>query len=58
MKFFSQSRWIVLNLLYYVSPEWDHKYGGNLELWSNGVKANQVTIDSLPNRLVVMSIKA
>ncbi len=28
----------VLNLLYYVTPEWSHEQGGNLELWDDGPK--------------------
>lgn len=47
-------RWRVLNLLYYVTPNWNYEYGGNLELWPNGLKENQVTIHSKFNRLAVM----
>jgi len=50
-----RKRWRVLNLLYYVTPDWDSEYGGNLELWPNGLKEQQITIDSLFNRLVVMA---
>ena len=46
--------WRVLNLLYYVTPNWEEKNGGNLELWSNGLKEKQITIHSKFNRLVVM----
>ncbi len=42
-----------LNLLYYVSPNWDSRDGGNLELWDKKVKKN-VTIDSRFNRLAIM----
>jgi Rps23 Pro-64 3,4-dihydroxylase Tpa1-like proline 4-hydroxylase len=42
-----------LNLLYYVSPGWSLENGGNLELWDEGVKAQQ-TITAQFNRLVVM----
>jgi len=45
----------VLNLLYYVSPDWREENGGNLELWPNGVKKEPVTITSRFNRLVVMT---
>ena len=48
-------RWRVLNLLYYVTPGWEHNFGGNLEIWPNGLKSQQITIDSLFNRLVVMA---
>jgi hypothetical protein len=48
--------WRVFNLLYYVSPEWQQCYGGNLELWPNGLnKGRQITIHSKFNRLVVMA---
>lgn len=44
----------VLNLLYYVTPDWDENNGGNLELWDNGTKSKQRTIHSKFNRLVLM----
>lgn len=44
----------VLNLLYYVSPGWGLPNGGNLELWPDGPKGKNLTIESLFNRLVVM----
>ena len=44
----------VLNLLYYVSPDWSFEKGGNLELWPNGVEGEPTTIESRFNRLVVM----
>lgn len=47
--------WRVLNLLYYATPDWDLKNGGNLELWPNGVKDTPITITSKCNRLVVMA---
>lgn len=46
--------WRVLNLLYYVTPEWKEEYGGNLELWPNGLDQKQVTIPSKFNRLAIM----
>lgn len=46
--------WRVLNLLYYVTPDWKEEYGGNLELWPNGLKNGQITIHSKFNRLAVM----
>jgi Rps23 Pro-64 3,4-dihydroxylase Tpa1-like proline 4-hydroxylase len=45
----------VLNLLYYVSPDWQANDGGHLELWPNGVRGKPLTIQSLFNRLVVMA---
>lgn len=47
--------WRVLNLLYYVTPDWSESYGGNLEIWPNGLKAKPVTIQSKFNRLAVMA---
>ncbi|WP_417351921.1 2OG-Fe(II) oxygenase [Flavobacterium alkalisoli] len=47
--------WRVLNLLYYVTPDWEEQYGGNLELWPNGLKARQITVHSKFNRLAVMA---
>ena len=47
--------WRVLNLLYYVSPDWKDNYGGNLELWPNGLGDKQLAIHSKFNRLVVMA---
>ena len=47
--------WRVLNLLYYVTPCWEENFGGNLELWTNGLEFKQKTIHSKFNRLVVMA---
>ena len=44
----------VLNLLYYVTPNWKKENGGNLELWDEKV-TNPIEIPSLFNRLVLMS---
>ncbi len=44
----------VLNLLYYLTPDWRDEYGGNLELWDKGLGARQRTLHSRFNRLVVM----
>jgi Rps23 Pro-64 3,4-dihydroxylase Tpa1-like proline 4-hydroxylase len=49
-----RERYRVLNLLYYVSPRWTLQHGGNLELWPDGVKAPQQTVESRFNRLVLM----
>ena len=45
----------VLNLLYYVSPDWSEEFGGNLELWDNGPKGERREIVSKFNRLVLMA---
>ncbi|MBB2954354.1 2OG-Fe(II) oxygenase [Sphingobacterium sp. JUb56] len=44
----------VLNLLYYVSPNWRLENGGNLELWDKGVEGESRVILSKSNRLVLM----
>lgn len=49
-----RQRWRVLNLLYYITPDWKEEYGGNLELWPDGLQKNQITIHSKFNRLVIM----
>ncbi|MDC3158656.1 2OG-Fe(II) oxygenase, partial [Candidatus Pelagibacter sp.] len=48
-----RERYRRLNLLFYVSPNWDEDLGGNLELWDNIVKKN-ITLVSKFNRLIVM----
>lgn len=47
--------WRVLNLLYYVTPDWEPSNGGSLELWPKGLKNEPVSISSKFNRLVVMA---
>lgn len=49
-----QKHYRVLNLLYYVTPEWDPSHGGNLELWDEDV-TDPLEIPSVFNRLVLMS---
>ena len=49
-----RKRYRVLNLLYYVSPGWEHSNGGNLELWQDGPAGQPSTIVSKANRLAVM----
>lgn len=50
-----RERWRVLNLLYYVTPNWESKNGGHLEVWPNGPKKDPVVIESKFNRLAVMA---
>jgi Rps23 Pro-64 3,4-dihydroxylase Tpa1-like proline 4-hydroxylase len=45
----------VLNLLYYVTPDWAHEMGGNLELWDHGPKEPQRVITAKFNRLAIMA---
>lgn len=47
--------WRVLNLLYYVTPDWEDSYGGHLEVWPEGIKQKPVTIHSKCNRLAIMA---
>jgi len=54
-----RSRYRVLNLLFYVSPDWSEADGCNLELWPEGLPTRNapgkpITIVSRFNRLVVM----
>lgn len=50
-----RNRWRVLNLLYYVTPEWALENGGNLELWPDGPTGKQLVVESRFNRLAVMA---
>ena len=50
-----RSRWRVLNLLFYVSPNWADSNGGHLEIWPKGLKQDQITLHSRFNRLIVMA---
>ncbi|PWH81812.1 2OG-Fe(II) oxygenase [Algibacter marinivivus] len=54
----NRERWRVLNLLYYVTPDWEIDNGGHLELWPNGPKKEPIVIESKFNRLVVMATHA
>lgn len=49
-----QKNYRVLNLLYYITPDWRADSGGNLELWDEKV-TKPIEIPSLFNRLVLMS---
>jgi Rps23 Pro-64 3,4-dihydroxylase Tpa1-like proline 4-hydroxylase len=50
-----RERYRVLNLLYYVSPDWTQEKGANLELWPQGPDGAPLTLVSRFNRLVVMA---
>jgi Rps23 Pro-64 3,4-dihydroxylase Tpa1-like proline 4-hydroxylase len=50
-----RQRWRVLNLLYYVTPNWATENDGHLELWPDGPKKEPVVLESKFNRLVVMA---
>lgn len=45
----------VLNLLYYVTPDWNQENGGNLELWDEGPKGTRREYVAKFNRLVLMA---
>lgn len=49
-----QENYRVLNLLYYITPDWTTENGGNLELWDADV-TTPTEIPSLFNRLVLMA---
>jgi Rps23 Pro-64 3,4-dihydroxylase Tpa1-like proline 4-hydroxylase len=49
-----RERYRVLNLLFYVSPQWSESEGCNLELWPQGPTGKPVTLVSRFNRLAVM----
>ncbi|HEU5047914.1 MAG TPA: 2OG-Fe(II) oxygenase [Rickettsiales bacterium] len=50
----NREKYRVLNLLYYVSPDWKMENGGNLELWPEGPQGAPLTVESRFNRLAVM----
>ena len=50
----ARDRYRVLNLLYYVSPDWRRENGGNLELWPDGTAGAPTIVDACFNRLAVM----
>ncbi|OJY70019.1 MAG: 2OG-Fe(II) oxygenase [Sphingobium sp. 66-54] len=49
-----RKRYRVLNLLYYVTPGWEEKFGGSLQLWDEGPRGSPRTFPSTFNSLVVM----
>jgi Rps23 Pro-64 3,4-dihydroxylase Tpa1-like proline 4-hydroxylase len=50
-------RYRVLNLLFYVTPDWRAEYGGSLELWSRDAKT-RIEVEARCNRLVLMETHA
>ena len=42
-----------LNLLYYITPNWQKEYGGNFEIWDQKVKIRKEIVSNF-NRLVIM----
>lgn len=51
----ARERYRVLNLLYYVTPDWAEADGGSLQLWDGGPRGPARTIASRFNRLVLMA---
>ncbi len=51
----AHERYRVLNLLYYISPDWRLDYGGNFELWRDGRHQPPLEILSRYNRLLVIA---
>lgn len=49
-----RERYRVLNLLYYVTPDWEESFGGSLQLWDEGPRGAPRTFPSLFNSLVIM----
>ena len=50
-----RNSWGVLNLLFYVTPNWEDSSGGHLEIWPDGLKQDPIILYSKFNRLVVMA---
>src|ERR1051325_9011340 len=48
-----RARYRLLNLLFYVSPDWQIENGGNLELWDEKIRQPRPILSRF-NRLVVM----
>jgi Rps23 Pro-64 3,4-dihydroxylase Tpa1-like proline 4-hydroxylase len=49
-----RERYRVLNLLYYVTPNWEESFGGSLQLWDDGPRGEPRTFASQFNSLVIM----
>ena len=47
--------WRRLNVLFYLTPNWKKKWGGQLELWSKNKKKKIKEIDPLFNRVVIFN---
>lgn len=44
-----------VNILFYLNPQWNDSWGGELELWSRDLKSCDVKLSPVLNRLVVFS---
>lgn len=50
-----QQRYRALNLLWYVTPDWQESYGGSFEMWDDGPKGHPRTVPARFNRLLLMA---
>ena len=50
-----RQRWRALNLLFYVTPNWNEANGGHLEVWPDGLGKEPQVIHSKFNRLAIMA---
>lgn len=50
-----RERYRVINLLYYVTPDWKADFGGTLQLWDDGPRGVARSFHSIFNSLVIMS---
>ena len=44
----------AVTVLFYLNPDWQQEWGGELEIWADGADSAAVTIEPLCDRLVVM----
>ena len=47
--------WRRCNALFYLNPDWEEKWGGELELWSTDGKVKETEISPVFNRVVIFS---
>lgn len=47
--------WRRCNALFYLNPDWQKAWGGELELWSTDGKTKQVEVEPIFNRVVIFS---
>jgi hypothetical protein len=47
--------WRRINTLFYLTPNWNKKWGGNLELWDKNNKKKITEIEPLFNRIVIFN---
>ena len=47
--------WRRVNALFYLTPDWDAEWGGELELWSRDGKTMVKTVEPRFNRVVIFS---